>query len=54
MVKPGEGKIFMDENPTRLTYDNHVITLHSKIKVRKTLTNADGTTESQIVNNKQL
>ena len=47
--EPGEGKIFMDENEARLAYDNHVITLHSKIKVRKTLTNADGTTESQIV-----
>ena len=47
--EPGEGKIFKDENEARLAYDNHVITLHSKIKVRKTLTNADGTTESQIV-----
>mgnify|MGYP000450098555 FL=1 len=33
--EPGEGKIFMDENEARLAYDNHVITLHSKIKVRK-------------------
>ena len=47
--EPGEGKIFKDENEARLAYDNHVITLHSKIKVRQTLTNADGTTESQIV-----
>lgn len=47
--EPGEGKIFMDENEARLAYDNHVITLHSKIKVRKTLTNADGYYESQIV-----
>ncbi len=47
--EPGEGKVFLDENEARLAYDNHVITLHSKIKVRKTVTNADGTTESQIV-----
>lgn len=47
--EPGEGKVFMDENEARLAYDNKVITLHSKIKVRKTITNPDGTTESKIV-----
>ncbi len=33
----GEGKIFFDEQEAILAYDNDVITLHSKIKVRRTL-----------------
>ncbi len=45
----GEGKVFLDENEALLAYDNHVITLHAKIKVRRTFTNEDGTTESGIV-----
>ncbi|MBR6400014.1 MAG: DNA-directed RNA polymerase subunit beta' [Firmicutes bacterium] len=45
----GEGKVFLDENEALLAYDNHVITLHARIKVRRTFTNEDGTTESGIV-----
>ncbi|MFI3231409.1 MAG: DNA-directed RNA polymerase subunit beta', partial [bacterium] len=45
----GEGKIFKDENEAILAYDNHVISLHAKIKVRRTLINEDGISESQIV-----
>ncbi|MDO4299991.1 MAG: DNA-directed RNA polymerase subunit beta' [Clostridia bacterium] len=33
--EPGEGKIFMDENEVLLAYDNKVISLHAKIKVRR-------------------
>ncbi len=33
----GEGKIFKDENEALLAYDNGVISLHAKIKVRRTL-----------------
>ena len=44
----GEGKVFKDENEALLAYDNHVITLHAKIKVRRTMV-FDGTEESQIV-----
>ncbi|MDO5387683.1 MAG: DNA-directed RNA polymerase subunit beta', partial [Clostridia bacterium] len=33
--EPGEGKVFMDENEVLLAYDNKVISLHAKIKVRR-------------------
>ncbi len=46
--EPGEGKVFKDENEALLAYDNHVISLHAKIKVRRTLT-IDGVEQSQIV-----
>ena len=35
--EPGEGKIFKDENEVLLAYDNKVISLHAKIKVRRSL-----------------
>lgn len=34
----GENKLFTDENEARLAYDNKVISLHAKIKVRRTVT----------------
>ena len=34
--EPGEGKAFRDENEAIMAYDNKFITLHSKIKVRRT------------------
>ena len=34
--EPGEGKIFRDEDEALMAYDAKVITLHSKIKVRRT------------------
>ncbi|WP_250277472.1 DNA-directed RNA polymerase subunit beta' [[Clostridium] colinum] len=46
----GEGKVFKDENEAILAYDNHIISLHAKIKVRRTIKNEDGTIESKIVN----
>ncbi len=46
--EPGEGKVFKDENEALLAYDNHVISLHAKIKVRRTLV-IDGVEQSQIV-----
>ncbi len=33
----GEGKVFMDENEALLAYDNHVISLHAKIRVRRSV-----------------
>lgn len=45
----GEGKIFKDENEAILAYDNHIISLHAKIKVRRTITNQDGSVESKLV-----
>ncbi|MBQ7264845.1 MAG: DNA-directed RNA polymerase subunit beta' [Firmicutes bacterium] len=45
----GEGMIFKDENEALLAYDNHVITLHAKIKVRRTITDKYGVTESALV-----
>ncbi|WP_317366940.1 DNA-directed RNA polymerase subunit beta' [uncultured Tyzzerella sp.] len=45
----GEDKVFKDENEAILAYDNHIISLHAKIKVRRTIKNEDGTIESKIV-----
>ena len=33
--EPGEGKVFRDENEAVMAYNEHVITLHAKIKVRR-------------------
>ena len=44
----GEGKVFKDELEAILAYDNHEITLHAKIKVRRTL-EFNGVKESRIV-----
>ena len=44
-----EGKAFKDEKEAILAYDNHVITLHAKIRVRRTL-EFDGVKESRMVN----
>ncbi len=38
----GEGKIFADEKEAILAYDNSVIELHSKIKVRRTVKKENG------------
>lgn len=45
----GEGKVFKDENEAILAYDNHIISLHAKIKVRRTRINEFGEKESKIV-----
>ncbi|MDE6181676.1 MAG: DNA-directed RNA polymerase subunit beta' [Eubacteriales bacterium] len=45
----GEGKVFKDENEAILAYDNHIVSLHAKIKVRRTMTNENGEKESKIV-----
>ncbi len=46
--EPGEGKIFRDENEAIMAYDEKVIGLHSKIKVRRTL-EIDGEKQSRLV-----
>ncbi len=45
----GEGKAFKNLNEAILAYENKVITLHSRIKVRVTKTMADGTVKSGVV-----
>jgi len=40
--EPNEGKCFRDENEALMAYSAKVITLHSKIKVRRTGTTPDG------------
>ncbi len=45
----GEGKCFKSENEAYLAYENKVITLHSRIKVKREGINADGQLESRIV-----
>jgi DNA-directed RNA polymerase subunit beta' len=45
----GEGKIFKDEKEAVLAYDNHAVSLHAKIKVRRTLI-IDGVEQTAIVN----
>ena len=44
----GEGKVFLDENEALLAYDNHVISLHARIKVRRTM-EINGEMKSAIV-----
>ena len=44
----GEGKIFKDENEARMAYDNHVVSLHARIKVRRSM-EIDGVEQSAIV-----
>ena len=45
----GEGKCFKSVNEAMLAYENGAITLHAKIKVRRTGINADGVEESRMV-----
>ena len=46
--EPGEGKVFRDEDEARMAYDEKVIGLHSKIKVRRTM-EIDGVKKSRLV-----
>ena len=45
----GEGKFFKSKNEALLAYENKEITLHSKIKVRSTITTEDGTEVTGII-----
>ena len=45
----GEGKFFKSVNEAILAYENEAITLHARIKVRKTGINLNGEVESRIV-----
>ena len=45
----GEGKYFKSENEAYLAYENKVITLHARIKVRRNGVDKDGNPISQIV-----
>ena len=46
--EPGEGKVFRNMDEAMMAYDSHVITLHSKIKVRRTV-DFNGTTVTGLV-----
>ncbi|MGN0171656.1 MAG: DNA-directed RNA polymerase subunit beta', partial [Acutalibacteraceae bacterium] len=46
--EPGEGKAFKDEDEAMMAYSEHVIGLHAKIRVRRTL-EIDGKKESRLV-----
>ncbi|MDO4978304.1 MAG: DNA-directed RNA polymerase subunit beta', partial [Eubacteriales bacterium] len=45
----GEGKCFKSENEAYLAYENKVITLHSRIKVKRSYINEDGEKISKMV-----
>ncbi len=45
----GEGMAFKDVNEAMIAYENHEITLHAKIKVRRYGENQDGVVESRII-----
>ena len=45
----GEGKVFRDVDEAIMAYDNHLVSLHAKIRVRRTL-EIDGEMKSKIVN----
>ena len=52
MVKegePGEGKVFRDVDEAMMAYNEHYITLHSKIRVRITKEGANGVKASRII-----
>ena len=46
--EPGEGKVFRDENEAMMAYQDHVIGLHAKIKVRRFL-EIDGVMQHRLV-----
>ena len=46
--EPGEGKVFRDENEAMMAYDDKVIGLHAKIRVRRTM-EINGETQSRLV-----
>ena len=45
----GTGRFFKDMNEAIIAYENHEITLHAKIKIRRFGENAEGVTESRII-----
>ena len=47
--EPGEGKVFRDENEALMAYDAKAVSLHAKIKVRRTL-EVNGEPVSKLVN----
>ncbi|MDO5132778.1 MAG: DNA-directed RNA polymerase subunit beta', partial [Eubacteriales bacterium] len=47
--EPGEGKYFRNMSEAILAYENHYITLHSRINVRMTKQNADGENVSGVI-----
>ena len=47
--EPGEGMCFKDANEALMAYENNVITLQSKIKVRREKVMADGTVKTAII-----
>ncbi len=47
--EPGEGKYFKDMNEAIIAYENHEITLHARIKIRRFGENADGEIESRVI-----
>ena len=46
--EPGEGKVFRDENEAMMAYSDHVIGLHAKIHVRRTM-EINGQKQSRLV-----
>ncbi len=44
----GEGRIFKDENEALLAYDNKQVSLHAKVKIRRTLV-IDGVKQTKII-----
>ena len=46
---PGEGSIFKSVNEAILAYENHVVTLHSRVKVRVSRTMPDGTVKTGVI-----
>ncbi len=47
--QPGEGKFFKDMNEAIIAYENHEITLHARIKIRRFGINDQGEEESRII-----
>jgi DNA-directed RNA polymerase subunit beta' len=45
----GEGKAFKDMNEAIIAYENHEITLHAKVKIRRYAQSEDGTVRSRVI-----
>jgi len=47
--EPGEGNIYVNEEEAELAYENGHISLHAKIKIRRTVVDEQGTPHSRLV-----
>ncbi|MCL2420758.1 MAG: DNA-directed RNA polymerase subunit beta', partial [Defluviitaleaceae bacterium] len=47
--EPGEGNVYVNEDEAEMAYANGLISLHAKIKIRRTMVDDDGVAHSRLV-----